>query len=266
MKHLMINEALPIAELSRLGLYDGHKHLLTDEDLSALLSGRRTSMVKLSNLMGEAFVIKSLDAKLSLHTGKDNFQEIKLHPIYKEPQPVPELSQQETGLLMSGERYNITKTMSSPGGKERTIVFEYDNETKEFLCYDPAELRVPLKINGEILGEKQQRDFAYGSIVDLPDGTKVRYSVNQPKGIIANRSALVISSEDHGMPSGLLVKGISPLSEAGIQFSPFTPGFEKAFIELEKAGEKSADDKLDQKALEELKIEYNKGYDNEISL
>lgn len=262
MKHLMINEALPIAELHRLGLYDGHKHLLTDQDLSALLSGRRTSMVKLQNLLGEAFVIESLDAKLSLHTDEDNFQEIKLHPIYKEPQLVPELFPEETGLLISGERYNIEKSLRSPEGKEQTVIFEYDNETKEFISYDPSKLKAPFKINGEILNEKLQKDFAFGSIVELSEGTNVRYSVKEPKGIIANRSALIISSMEHG---SLLIERISPLPESGLQLSPFTPGFASAFIDMEKAGEQNADDRLFQKALEGLKIEYGKGYSHGLS-
>ena len=265
MKHLIINEALPIAELSRLGLYNGHRHILNDDDLSALLSGRRTSMIKLENLVSDGFTIENLDAKLSLSKDEDSLHEIRIHPIYKEPRLTIDLSVEEAKLLVDGGLGNIAKSIKFPDGKERIIVFAYDRETKEFISYDPAELIVPFKINGEILSKKLQRDFAFGNTVELSDGTIVRYSVNEPKGIIANRSALIISNKDHGIPSGLLVEKIPSLSEAGIQLSPFTPGFERAFIDLEKAGEQNADDHLFQKALEELKIEYGKGYSHGLS-
>lgn len=263
MKHLMINEVLPIAALSGLGLYDGNKHLLSDVDLSALLSGRRTSMVNIRGLVSEGFVIDSLEAKLSLHQGEDNFQEIKLHPIYKEPQLMPDLSQEESLVMISGEKSNVAKTIKFPDGIEKTIVFEYDPETKEFISYDSAKVSAPWKINGEILDAEKQKEFKLGNIVELSEGTIIQYKVSQPKGIIANRPSLIGSY--FGENIGFLIENISPIKDSGIQYSPFTTGFEKAFIEMQKARNLSVDEELLQKGLDELKSEYSRGYSQGIS-
>ncbi|WP_431294520.1 DUF4099 domain-containing protein [Pedobacter sp. P26] len=263
MKHLMINEALPIAELSRLGLYDGNKHLLSDADLSALLSGRRTSMVNLRDLVSEAFVIDSLDAKLSLHTDEDNFQEIKLHPIYKEPQLMPDLSEEESRLMISGEQPNMAKTIRFSDGTDRTIVFEYDGETKEFISYDASKLSVPIKINGETLNAEKQKEFALGSIVELTEGTIIQYRASQPKGIIANRAALIVSYL--GEDAGFLIENISSIKDADIQLSPFTIGFENAFAGMQKNGSIDVNAGFLQKDLAELKSEYSRGYSHGIS-
>jgi len=265
MKHLMINEALPIAELSRLGLYDGNKHLLSDADLSALLSGRRTSMVNLRDLVSEAFVIDSLDAKLSLHTDEDNFQEIKLHPIYKEPKRSPELLDDEANELISGDVKNVAKSVSFPDGSSRVIVFEYDSETREFVSYHPGGVEVPHQINGEQLDSKNRADFAMGRIVQLSDGTMIQHSATEPKGILASRKALILTVMKDGAARSFLVEDLSPIMDVSIHHTPFSPGFESAFLEMNKSDGSISDEKLQQRELEDFKNEYTRGYGHTIS-
>ena len=62
---------LPIAELEKLGLYKDGALTLKDNDIAALLAGRRTDLHSLHNLEMDGFKINQLDAKLSLMRGED---------------------------------------------------------------------------------------------------------------------------------------------------------------------------------------------------
>lgn len=61
---------LPMKDLQTIGLAAGGQLLLNVDDLKALLSGGRTSLLQLSNLEAENIRIKSMDAKLSLQPDK----------------------------------------------------------------------------------------------------------------------------------------------------------------------------------------------------
>lgn len=134
----MIMEALPVAELSRLGLYKDGKHLLSPEDITALLAGRRTSLVNLKNLVGEAFTIASLDVKLSLHQSGRWGDEIMLHPIYKEITLAKGMTEEELWPILTGEQTNLVKAVHNPStGSDQSLVFEYDGETKDLFLMTP---------------------------------------------------------------------------------------------------------------------------------
>jgi len=265
MKNIIIEEALPIAELSRLGLYDGARHSLNETDISALLSGRRTSLVNLQYLATEDFVIESLDAKLSLNPDPDSLHEIRLHPIYKEPKRLPNLSDIETNDLISGEVKNVTKPISFPDGSNRTIVFEYDSETREFVSYDPTGVEVPFQVNGEQFDAKKREDFALGRIVQLIDGTMIQHRASEPKGIVASRTALIVKVFKDGIAKSFLMKDLAPIMDVSIHQTPFSASFESAFMEMMKINGGVSDELLQQREFEEFKSEYIRGDGHGIS-
>jgi len=265
MKNIIIGEALPVAELSRLGLYDGARYLLDDTDIAALLSGRRTSLVNLQNLVSEAFVIDSLDAKLSLNLDEDSLHEIKLHPIYKEPKLSPDLLDVEADALIAGEVKNLAKPINFSDGTNRTIVFEYDSETREFISYDPKGVEIPFQINGEKLDAKKSKDFALGRIVQLIDGTMIQHRASEPKGIVASRTALILTFLKDGKTASFLLKDLVPIMDSSIHQTPFSAGFESAFLEMKKNDGAISDEILQQRELDEFKSEYSRGYSHGIS-
>lgn len=265
MKNIIVKEALPIAAFSRLGLYDGARYLLNETDLSALLSGRRTSLVNLHNLVSESFTIESLDAKLSLDTGADSLHEIRLHPIYKEPKRSPDLSDIETDELISGEVKNIAKPINFPDGSTRTIVFEYDSETREFISYDPVRVEIPIQVNGEQLDEKKKKDFAMGRILQLTDGTMIQHRASEAQGILASRTALILTVLKDGDTTSFLMKNLAPIMDVSIHKDPFSAGFESAFLEMKKNDGSISDELLQQRELEEFKSEYTRGYGHSVS-
>ena len=246
-----------MAELSRLGLYEGGKHLLSPEDITALLAGRRTSLVNLKNLIGEAFTIESLDVKLSLHHSERWGDEIMLHPIYKEITLAKGMTEEELWPILTGEQINLVKVVHNPEtGVDKTLVFEYDGETKEFISYDPLKVSVPFKVNGEKLDEKRHRDFAQGKIFELSDGTKFQYMSSLPKGIVSSRSALIIAMSDNGESPSFLLENLAPLKISSAQQQPFSPAFESAFLEMRKSEGVQSEDSL-QIELDDLKNDYH---------
>ncbi|RZJ76795.1 MAG: DUF4099 domain-containing protein [Flavobacterium sp.] len=256
MEKMIIMEALPVAELSRLGLYEGGKHLLSPEDITALLAGRRTSLVNLKNLIGEAFTIESLDVKLSLHHSERWGDEIMLHPIYKEITLAKGMTEEELWPILTGEQTNLVKVVPSPEtGVDQTLVFEYDGETKEFISYDPLKVIVPFQVNGEKLDEKQRQDFAHGKIVELSDGTKFQYMSSLPKGIVSSRSALIVAISDNGESPSFLLKNLAPIKISSAQEQPFSPAFESAFLKMRKSEGVESEESL-QIELDDLKNDY----------
>jgi hypothetical protein len=228
-----VNE-LPKQEMEGIGLIDkAGNHTLSPEDVEALLAGRRTNLMSLKNLEASGFNIEQLDAKLSLDRKPDGQVGFKLHPIYKEPVIPPLLDEDEAQALISGKRLSIDKIIPGPGKKE--IVFEYDRDTREFISYDPGQVIAPDKINGYKLKDWQKDDFQKGLTVRLPDGTEIQHRATDPKGIRADRAALILSVLLDGGISYLLIRGLRHLLNSDKQqVDEQTPAFKKAYAEMEK--------------------------------
>jgi hypothetical protein len=239
--------------------------LLNDDNIVALLSGRRTSIVQLKDLAGESFNILKMDAKLSLDTLPDGSNSIKIHPIYKDPLIIADMKLSEGLKLIGGEVPNLLKTIADPGGDEKKVVFEYDPETREFLSYDPAQVTLPHKINGEALTSSQQQLLREGSLVKLSDGTKLQHLIREPKGLISSSPALIISIAGPQGSSTFLLEGINGFPDEEKQQSPFTPAFEKAFLEMPDILGVQSDKTALSGELELLKSQYSRGYGHGIS-
>lgn len=228
-----VNE-LPKQEMESLGLIDkAGNYILSPEDVESLLAGRRTNLMSLKDLDASGFHINQLDAKLSLERKLDGQVGFKLHPIYKQPLIPPLLDEDEAQALISGKRQSIDKIIPGPGKKE--IVFEYDPDTREFIFYDPSLVIAPDKINGYKLKDWQKDDFQKGINVRLPDGTELQHRATDPKGIRADRAALILSVLIDGGISYLLIRGLRHLLNSDKQQAEEqTPAFKKAYAEMEK--------------------------------
>lgn len=228
-----VNE-LPKEEMESLGLIDHQgNYTISQEDVEALLAGRRTALMPLKELDANGFRIEHLDAKLSLYREPDGEVGFKLHPIYKEP-AIPELlDEDEAQSLISGKRMTVPKIKPGPGKQE--IVFEYDAETREFVSYDPGLVVAPDKINGYKLKDWQKDDWQKGLMVKLPDGTELQHRATEPKGVLSDRNALIFSVLIDGGISYLLIRGIRHLMNSNKpQAEEQTPSFKKAYADMEK--------------------------------
>lgn len=226
---------LPLAELEKLGLYRDEELLLSQEDVEALRSGRRTGLVSMTDIKIEGFQIDQLDAKLSVVKEWDNTPTLKIHPIYKQAQRHPLLLATEADMLENNLMSSISKTYNNPPAKSKTYIIEYDPETREFIAYDPKQVTAPHKVNGETLSKKQKDDFRNGTVVTLSDGTKLQYKATESKGVLSDRNALLFSVLIDGGISYLLIRGIRHLLNSNkAQADGQTPAFQKAYAEMEK--------------------------------
>jgi len=229
METLIKENELPLKELEKLGLYQDGQMNLSSEDLDALLAGRRTDMRSLVHLKMDGFAIRQLDAKLSLNRKEDGSIEVNLHPIYKEVKPHPLLSDAETKVLLDGTLQSVQKTYEQADKKLSQLIIEYDQQTREFVGYDPDQVEVPVKVNGENLSEKQKKAFQNGSLVELEDGTRIQHSATDSKGIRSDRKALILSVLLDGGISYLLLRGIRNLAgNNDEQKEGYTKGYNQA--------------------------------------
>ena len=115
---------------------------------------------------------------------------------------------------------------------------------------------MPFQVNGEKLGEKQHQDFAHGKTVQLSDGTKFQYVSSLPKGIVSNRSALIVAMSNDGKSPSFLLENLAPLKISNTQEQPFSPAFESAFLEMRKS-EGMQSEEGSRIELEDLKNDYD---------
>lgn len=225
---------LPLDELESLGLLSGGRILLSEDDVEALLAGRRTGMIQLNDLHTDAYRIDQLDAKLSVTKDQEGKLFLKVHPIYKAPQPSPLLKEAEADSLIQGKINRILKITPQPEEDPLVHIIEYDPETREFISYQPKDILVPEMVNFEPLNTKQKEEFRNGEIVKLQDGTQLQYRAGEPKGITSDRAALILSVLIDGGISYLLLRTIrNIIGNKAKQQDHQTPGFLAAEAEMQ---------------------------------
>lgn len=226
---------LPLSQFEALGIYQDRQLLLEPEEISTLLSGRRTTLVSLHELKGTDFTIERLDARLSLHRSPSGEVELLLHPIYKYPRAHPLLNEEEMQSLITGAKSYVARAVEREEGRAGMFNIEYDKLTKDFVGYDVSKVQAPERVNGMLIDEEEKSAFQRGEVLELADGTKIQHRASEPKGIISDRKALVLSVLLDGGISYLLLRGIRSLSENMDQKEHRTPAFNSAIAEMEGA-------------------------------
>lgn len=242
MKYPIKQNEMPLNELEKLGLYRDGGFSISPENIDALLAGRRTDMLSMANLNIDGFAIRQLDAKLSLTRGMDGTVQLNIHPIYREPQWHPLLSDDEEKALISGEKNVVSKEQEIDGNKKKKVIIEYDELTREFVGFEPDEVQAPVKVNGEELSEKQQEAFRNGEVVELKDGTKIQHSAIDNKGIRSDRKRLILSVLLDGGISYLVFRGVNNLrGRLEPQTEGYTEGYNRALSDMMMADKRQKD-------------------------
>jgi hypothetical protein len=204
-------QELPMTDLERIGLAKNGRLSLDEDDLNALLSGRRTDMLRLENLQADGIHIPVLDAKLSLRLNAAGDLELLVHPIYKEIEPPYFLTAEEAQQLEKGEQVNIDKVIVDKEGNAKEVLVEFDRETNEFIITDTEKILAPEEINGLPLTPEQKERYRKGREVETADGTTIQYAAKEKQGIRSDRLALIASVLIDGGVSYLLFKGLNAL-------------------------------------------------------
>ncbi|MFC3560166.1 DUF4099 domain-containing protein [Pedobacter jamesrossensis] len=224
---------LPLSQFEALGIYRDRQLLLEPEEISTLLSGRRTTLISLHELKGADFSIERLDARLSLHRQPTGAVELLIHPIYRNARAHPLLNNQEMQELISGSKSFIGKAVEREEGVAAMYNIEYDQSTRDFVGYYVSKVQAPERVNGMLLSEEEKSAFQRGELLELSDGTKLQHRATEPKGMLSDRKALVLSVLLDGGISYLLLRGINSLSGTQEQRDHKTPAFNAALLEME---------------------------------
>ncbi|QKJ28363.1 DUF4099 domain-containing protein [Mucilaginibacter mali] len=232
-------EELPMEQLQKLGLADWNVLHIDDDDLSALLAGRRTDMLRLENLEQQGLHIPALDAKLSLRRNENGSVELLAHPIYKFAEGPEYLTDAEIESLEKGEAVNVVKTISDGEGDKREVLVEFDKDTNEFITVDTGKIFPPDEINGIPLTQQQKKNYRKGKEVETEDGTIIQYSAKDKQAIRADRLALIASVLIDGGVSYVLFKGLNALFNKPQHKEPGR-NFHQAMEKLSEAEAKQA--------------------------
>ncbi len=202
---------IPIGDLQRIGLAKDGILMLDQDDLTALLSGRRTDMLRLENLNADGLHIPSLDAKLSLRPDTEGRLALLLHPIYREPEVPSFLTDTQAEMLEKGDVPNLQKMIFDGEGNPREVLIEFDKDTHEFIVTDTERIQAPDEINNIPLTAEQKKRYRMGEEVETADGTTLQYSGTEKQGIRSDKLALIASILIDGGVSYVLYKGLQAL-------------------------------------------------------
>ncbi|MES2063410.1 MAG: DUF4099 domain-containing protein [Bacteroidota bacterium] len=205
-------EDIPIAEFENIGLSKDGRISLAEHDLKALLSGGRTNLLRLHDLEDGDVKIMNLDAKLSLQRNATGGLDLLIHPVYREMMTPAYITDDEAEKLSTGELSTLDKVVTIDGTKKEVLI-EFDKDTQEFVITDTGRILAPDLVNNQELTPEQKLRFKKGKEVELPDGTKLRFSATAAEGIRSNRLHLIASLLLDGGISYMLYKGLKAMSD-----------------------------------------------------
>jgi hypothetical protein len=205
-------EDIPVAEFENIGLSKDGRISLAEHDLKALLSGGRTDLLRLHDLEDGDVKIMNLDAKLSLQRNQQGGIDLLIHPVYREMMTPAYVTDDEAEKLSTGELSTLDKIVEIDGRKKEVLI-EFDKDTQEFVITDTERILSPDLVNNQELTPEQKLRFKKGKEVELPDGTKLRFSATAAEGIRSNRLHLIASLLLDGGISYILYKGLKAMSD-----------------------------------------------------
>jgi hypothetical protein len=227
---------LPIKDLETIGLAAGGQLLFNVDDLKALLSGRRTSLLELRDLETDNIKIKSINAKISLKLNEYGKLDLLIHPIYRKA-PTPDfLNETEATQLRKGEVASLLMITLDNHGTKKEMLVEYDPETKEYIISDTEKILVPDMVNNEFLTQAQKENYRKGKEVQIADGTKLNYSGTDHHGIRSNKLALIASILIDGGLSYMVYKGLNAIFNQKHELKTaekLSPGYYQAIKDIE---------------------------------
>lgn len=204
-------ENLPLTQMQEVGLAKDGKLLIDQEDLQALLSGRRTDMITLRSLSVDGQKLPEIHSKVSLTGLPDGESKLVFHPIYKQVDNPEFLTVDESESLQKKEVSSINKIIQDDWGNPKEIIAEFDEQTNEFVITDSRRLLTPELVNNEYLNEKQKEMYKQGKRVVLSEGTQFQFTGNGRKSIQANKPAVVMSVSNSNGVSYVHYDNLPPL-------------------------------------------------------
>lgn len=178
-KQAIFNENdIPYKELELIGISKKQIWSLDKANITALLSGKRTSLLDLAFHDNKGEEIK-MKGKISLYWKDNNNAGVKIHPVRPEIMNDINLKPKELERLQDNEI--ITKTINN----EKYLV-QLDPETNELLKTKIKSISIPSSIKGVELDKQQKETLKSGKELILnvdKEKIAIRLDLNNPKGI-----------------------------------------------------------------------------------
>jgi hypothetical protein len=147
---------------------------------------------------------------------------------------------------------------------EKSLLFEYDKETKSFVSVEASTVKPPHQINGQNLSENNKEEFKKGKKVLLEDGTEIQYSPTAKNSIRSNKKLLIASLLLDGGLIYLVIKSATLLGsklekQKETEYSKgYLEALKKVQNDLERKAHNFPNDKRIQNDLNSLKGEINR--------
>lgn len=254
---------LPMKDLEIFGILKDGKFTIPEKEVHALKNGEMTDIVELKDLKGKDVQIDKLPARLSIVRGEDGNPALRIDPVYRETNANADLSDSERNQLVKKELANLKKSYVDKDGNIQSEIIEYDHRTKQFLSYNPRDIKAPQEVNGEAFSPQQKKQYKEGEVVALSDGTELQLSSSAPKGIRSNNRGLVLSVLLDGGVSYLLITGVQKiLGKESQEEKAYSEGYLQAVKQVQKQVERrisrNPKDKDAVRDLNNIKEEYSK--------
>src|SRR5690606_32138782 len=164
-------EELPMEDLKALGLIKDGKLDLEPNTKDALLNGRLTKMLHMSDIKVDGLGINAIDAKLSLARKEDGTVGLYVHPIYQNLTAHPNLSHEENNDFARGgahAKYTSAYGIITDSGfapyefnekNSKSFYIELEKNNGERTKVWGIDLHRALTESGKQNGDKVQLDF-----------------------------------------------------------------------------------------------------------
>ncbi|MES2062524.1 MAG: DUF4099 domain-containing protein [Bacteroidota bacterium] len=186
---------LPFDQLAKVGLDKDAFLKLSDENIVSLLSGRRSDLIRFSNLEVDGNKLQPLDTKISLERDIDGSVSVAFHPINKSIVNEFKLSDIELKDLLSGKVPSVLKEIPSKAGELQTVVVQYDKEINGFVAERQKNIVAPEEINNTKLSDDQKKAFTKGEEIEV-NGEKVNVDL---KGVLGFAGKIAMFGLDGGI-------------------------------------------------------------------
>ena len=163
---------ISVDQLTTIGLTRADIEKLPEITRNTLLSGNRTSLMRFTSIKVDGFETPLiLDAKLSLKRLPDGSASLELHPINHVAKNVFGLTPAEEKQLHTETKEFLRKDVMFKNGSMQPVIIALDKTTNEYIAIKENEIKLPERINGQKLSDRQKLDFVEGKEVKVLDNT-----------------------------------------------------------------------------------------------
>ncbi|GJM64637.1 DUF4099 domain-containing protein [Persicobacter diffluens] len=187
-KGLMSRERIPYDQMKSIGISKADIDSLNQMEREAFLKGKSSPVMRLTiEKEGTTF---SGHGKVSLYEKPCGEMDIKVHPVKLGVENNYSLSEQQFKQLKKGE---IISHQANKNGFVKHFLLQADKQTNEVKYVDVSSLKLPERIQGYVLEEKEKELLKKGQRVEFQnlkgEHQSIKLDLIAPKGILVQQTS-----------------------------------------------------------------------------